>query len=204
MLPDDRSTPAVIRDAALALFARHGPEQVTVRQIAAAAGVSSGLVGHHFGSKDGLRTAVDDYVAATFDELFATFDTAVPATGHDLGGSFAEALLSRLPPGSPVPGYLRRLWLAGDDSGRRLFRRWFDASTAWLERLRAQGVVRDSPDPPVRVALLMVNDLSTLLFRDHLGDVLGIDVLTTDGMRRWADEAIDLYQGGLFTEPEES
>lgn len=35
---------------------------VGVRAIAAAAGVSPGLVNHHFGSKDGLRQACDDHV----------------------------------------------------------------------------------------------------------------------------------------------
>ena len=63
-VPDDRTARAVIRDEALRLFAGRGPDAVTVRQIAAAAGVSPGLVIHHFGSKDGLREAVDQYVLA--------------------------------------------------------------------------------------------------------------------------------------------
>jgi AcrR family transcriptional regulator len=199
VLPDDRSTPAIIRDAALALFAESGPEHVTVRQIAAAANVSTGLVGHHFGSKDNLRDRVDEYVAATFDALFETFDAAPPEPGEDLSGSLADALLAGLPAGSPIPAYLRRLWLAGDDSGRRLFRRWYQASLAWIERLERHAIVRPSPDPRVRCAILMLNDLSVLLFRDHLADVLDIDTMSAPGMRRWAAEAIDLYQGGLFT-----
>ncbi len=36
---------------------------VGLRTIAEAAGVSAGLVIHHFGSKDGLRAACDDYIA---------------------------------------------------------------------------------------------------------------------------------------------
>ncbi|WP_406206370.1 helix-turn-helix domain-containing protein [Streptomyces sp. NBC_01017] len=63
-MPDDRTRRAVIRDEALRLFADRGPESVTGRQIAEAAGVSSGLVVHHFGSKGGLRREVDEYVLA--------------------------------------------------------------------------------------------------------------------------------------------
>lgn len=58
---EDLNTRARIRDAAIALFGEQG-FGVGVRAIAAAAGVSPGLVNHHFGSKDGLRQACDDQV----------------------------------------------------------------------------------------------------------------------------------------------
>ena len=58
----DMTTPARIRDAAIELFGSRGFD-VGVRAIAEAAGVSPGLVIHHFGSKDGLRKACDDYIA---------------------------------------------------------------------------------------------------------------------------------------------
>src|SRR5581483_3969141 len=110
---DDRTTRAVIRDESLRLFAERGPDAVTVRQIAAAAGVSPGLVSHHFGSKDGLRQAVDAHVLAMLGEL-----TSADLYDPGAAGSLAEAVVRHLPPDSPVPGYLRRLLLAGGDSGR--------------------------------------------------------------------------------------
>ena len=54
------------------LFAERGPDRVTVRDVAAAAEVSPGLVMHHFGSKAGLREAVDEHVAHTFDAMLDT------------------------------------------------------------------------------------------------------------------------------------
>jgi len=48
---DDRTARAVIRDEALRLFAEHGQQAVSLRQVASAAGVSPGLIVHHFGSK---------------------------------------------------------------------------------------------------------------------------------------------------------
>ena len=62
MRSTDLTTAARIRDAAIELFGSHG-FSVGVRAIAQAAGVSPGLVIHHFGSKDGLRQACDDYIA---------------------------------------------------------------------------------------------------------------------------------------------
>ena len=61
LVADDRSTRARLRDAAVAVFARDG-FGATVRAIADAAGVSPGLVIHHFGSKDKLRAECDEYV----------------------------------------------------------------------------------------------------------------------------------------------
>ena len=57
----DRTTRARIRDAAIAVFGEQG-FSTGVRAVAAAAGVSPGLVNHHFGSKDGLRAECDAHV----------------------------------------------------------------------------------------------------------------------------------------------
>jgi AcrR family transcriptional regulator len=45
--------------AGLKLFAEHGFAGTSIRDLAARAGVSQGLVRNHFGSKDGLRDAVN-------------------------------------------------------------------------------------------------------------------------------------------------
>src|SRR6188508_3529955 len=86
----DLTAKATIRNAALRLFADRGPDAVTVRDVAAAADVSPGLVMHHFGSKAGLREAVDEHVAQTFD---AMLDALTDAELHDaLGGGDATSL----------------------------------------------------------------------------------------------------------------
>src|SRR5262245_22125732 len=91
---DDRTTRAVIRDEALRLFATSGPEVVTVRQIAAAASVSPGLVVHHFGSKEGLRQEVDRYVLDVFEAMLGELTGEAGAELLDPGagpGSLSEA-----------------------------------------------------------------------------------------------------------------
>jgi TetR/AcrR family transcriptional regulator, repressor for neighboring sulfatase len=49
---------AAVLDAAMTLFAAHGPASVSVRDIAAAAGVNHALVHRHFGSKQAVLRAV--------------------------------------------------------------------------------------------------------------------------------------------------
>ncbi len=58
----DLTAKARIRSAAITAFVREGFQKANVRAIAAAAGVSVGLVFHHFGNKDGLRATCDEHV----------------------------------------------------------------------------------------------------------------------------------------------
>ena len=71
---EDLTARARIRDAALALFADRGLDGTTIRDIAKAAGVSGGLIRHHFGSKDDLRAACDSYA---LDQLMQIKEQAV-------------------------------------------------------------------------------------------------------------------------------
>jgi AcrR family transcriptional regulator len=59
-------------EAAGGLFAERGPARVSVREVAAAAGVNHGLVHHYFGSKDALlRAVLEDLAAHVADEVAA-------------------------------------------------------------------------------------------------------------------------------------
>jgi AcrR family transcriptional regulator len=196
---DDRTARAVIRDEALRLFAARGPDAVTVRQIAAAAGVSPALIVHHFGSKEGLREVVDQHVLGLFEAMLGemTGDGAPDLYDPAASGSLAEAMVRHLPPGSPVPVYLRRLLLADGDAGRQLFRRMYEISAMLVGSLVKAGLAAPGADPAVRVAFLMANDLAVLLLREHLADVLGIDPLSREGMARWAREMLAIYAAGL-------
>ncbi|MCC7410552.1 MAG: TetR/AcrR family transcriptional regulator [Gammaproteobacteria bacterium] len=59
-------------NAGMRLFAERGFAAVGLREIAATAGVSLGLVRTHFGSKEGLRAAIDAHVLGEIKTLYAT------------------------------------------------------------------------------------------------------------------------------------
>lgn len=202
---DDRTTRAVIRDEALALFAAEGPAGVSLRQVAAAAGVSPGLIVHHFGSKEGLLEVVDQHVFDVFDAMLAqmTGPGAPPVTDPGSAGPLAAAIAAHLPPGSPIPAYLRRLLLSDSDAATRLFGRLFETSRGALAALEGAGAASRGADPSVRAAFLLVNDLAVFLLRDRLTEVLGVDPLSEAGMARWAREVLTVYAAGLTAPGEE-
>lgn len=198
---EDLTARANIRNAALRLFADHGADAVTVRDIATATGVSPALVIHHFGSKDGLRAEVDRHAAQSFDSLFAELDDEAVEQMMAQGAgsaSIAEAFGRVFPPTSPLPSYLRRLLLSNDPAGAALFGRWFEATRQLLETMVERGAALPSPDLAVRAAFLLVNDLALILLRNQIAAALGVDPLTPQGLDRWAREVTPVYAVGIF------
>ena len=209
--PADLTARAAIRNAALSLFAERGPDAVSVREIASAAGVSPALVLHHYVSKDGLRAAVDEFAAGAFEavleglgegglaDALAGDDPTDPA-GAGVA-SMAEAFAQGFPPGSPLPAYLRRLLLAGDPAGDALFARWHAATVDLMAALEAEGMARPSADPAARAAFLLVNDFAVLLLARQVAAAIGVDPLSPAGIQRWAVQATDIYTHGAFRAP---
>ena len=113
---EDLTARARIREAAIRLFAEHGAEETAILDIAKQAGVSGGLIRHHFGSKDGLRVACDTYVLRdlTRFKLEAINGFARPIK-PDV--SISNMLVSRVP--SAVVSK-RKVWLKGRDFERLL------------------------------------------------------------------------------------
>ncbi len=203
-LPDDRTSRAVIRDEALRLFARRGPDGVTIRDIAAAAGVSPALVLRHYGSKDGLRGVVDDHAVRTLEAVLAELAPGPSGTGPFSPSALpalAEAVARHLPADSPLPAYLGRMLIDGGPAAAALFRRLHEASQRALAGLAEAGLACAGPDPPVRAAFLLSNDLAVLILRDRLTEVLGTDPLSPAGLRRWGSEVVSVYHDGLAAKP---
>lgn len=200
----DLTGKANIRNAALRLFAERGHDAVTMREIAAAAAVSPALVVHHFGNKEGLRAAVDEYAAHAFDSLFAMDEHALAdALTSDNWVSVADMFARALPHGSPLPAYLRRLLLVNDPAGAALFGRWYALTRRLLDSMTEMGALLPGEDPAVRAAFLLVNDLSLITLRNQIAAAIGVDPLTPEGIARWTREVTAVYTRGVFVAPPE-
>jgi TetR/AcrR family transcriptional regulator, regulator of cefoperazone and chloramphenicol sensitivity len=195
---DDMRAAAVIREVAMRLFAERGAAAVTVREIAAAAGVSAGLVMHHYGSKDGLKDAVDRRAAAFFEEMLGEL-----ARIGEQGGStsLAELFATRLENEPVMVEYVRRLLLDGGEAADTLFVKLFDATEVGMRSLVDAGIIRPAQDERIRTAFLLANDLSLVLLRRQITRAAGIDPLTRQGLVPWTAAVMDVYTGGIFAAP---
>ncbi|TDD80537.1 TetR/AcrR family transcriptional regulator [Actinomadura rubrisoli] len=198
MHPSDRTARGKICRQALSLFADHGADAVTLRQVAAAADVSPSLVVHHFGGKKGLREAVNDYTLAVLGRFLDGLSVAPGAAGDDRAGhSMVHELVTALPDGSPVLAQLARLLTGDEAAGRQIFRRWHQVRLARLDAMVGMGQAPPPCNRPLRAAWLTANDLAVLLLRNRLREVLGGDPLAPGRSERWTEESAVMC-GGEF------
>lgn len=195
----DLTAAAAIRDAALELFAERGFAAVTVRDVAAAAGVSAPLVIHHYKSKEGLRQAVDERAQALLAELFEV--AADPALLTADEQSIITVLAAQLDTLPALVAYLRRLLVDGGEPARLLYRQLFEMTKAMLAQLEQAGVVTATDDPDTRAAVLLTNDLGSVILRAQIADVLGYDPVRREGIGRWSRTLLDIYANGFMRVP---
>ena len=191
---EDLTGRARIRDAAIRRFGADG-FGASVRVIAADAGVSPGLVIHHFGSKDGLRAACDEHVLRLIREAETeAFTKSGPAEWL--------AQLSVLDEFAPMVGYLVQALLAGGDLAATLLERMTKDAEVYLADAVAAGTMKPSRDPAARAAFLVDVGIGAVLSFIRRHPPVDGDYRAT--LRRYAEAnslpALELYTEGLLAD----
>jgi AcrR family transcriptional regulator len=190
---DDFTAAARIRDAAIDLFGRDG-FSVGVRAIAAAAGVSPGLVIHHFGSKEGLRKACDDFIAETVRaSKTESIQTSDPAAW------FAQ--LAEIEDYAPMMAYLMRTLQTGGELAKMLWRTMIDNTEQYIEEGVRAGTVKPSADPKGRGRFLaMAGGGGFLLYLQMHDDPTNLRAVLRDYSEEMVLPALEIYSHGLMTD----
>jgi TetR/AcrR family transcriptional regulator, regulator of cefoperazone and chloramphenicol sensitivity len=195
---EDLTATARIRRAAVDRFARHGFASTTLRQIAADAGVTHGLVRHHFGDKEGLRRAADEDV---LERLRPVFDTPTDAP-PDVVLEHRRRELLALVDHDPTPlDYLARSLVEGTSPGTVLFSRLAEGFRHHLAAMDQAGILRPAGDPDIRAGLVMVVTLGAWILRPLLQDTFEISLFDHDGLARWLAGEQDLFRHGVLRPP---
>ena len=185
---EDLTARARIRDAALRLFAERGLDGTTIRDIARAAGVSGGLIRHHFGSKDDLRAACDSYA---LDQIMRIKEQAV------LEGQLGNpAFMSAAHPTVLLTyRYLARSLLDGSPAAEAMFDEMVELCEAWLARHNPGQMA----DPRGFSAVLVAMQSGLLMMHGQLSRWLGADIFTAEGHLRLTAAMIDFYSQPLLS-----
>jgi AcrR family transcriptional regulator len=149
------------------LFAERGPENVSIRQIAQAAGVEQNQVLHFFGSKDGLVNAVLDRSANDMADALAKFDE----TG-DIVGLLGD--------GGPIDRHARVIaHLLLDWRDPASLQSTFPVANLMVDRVRRLNDI-DEPAARRRVAQVIAVAFGWRLFEPFLSAAIGPDVVDED------------------------
>jgi TetR/AcrR family transcriptional regulator, regulator of cefoperazone and chloramphenicol sensitivity len=191
--PDDRTAVARIRDAAIEQMGTHG-FNVSVRAIADAAGVSAALVIHHFGSKEKLRQACDDYIA---EEIRTGKSSTIRS--NDPATWFAE--MAEIESYAPMMAYLVRSMQSGSALATSLFRRMIDNTELYLDEGVRAGTVKASRDPKARARYLgLVGGGGFLLYLQMHDNPTDLRAVLRDYAEDMVLPALEIYTNGLMAD----
>lgn len=190
---DDLTAVARIRDAAIDLFGRDG-FGVSVRSIAAAAGVSPGLVIHHFGSKEKLHRACDDYVAETIR-------TAKSETMQASDPAMWLTQMAEIEQYAPMMAYLVRSMRSSGPLAKMLWRTMIDNTEQYIEEGVRAGTLKPSIDPKARARFLgLMGGGAFLLYLELHEDPSDLRAVLRDYAEDMVLPALELYTHGLMAD----
>lgn len=173
--PDDLTARARIRDAALMQFAERGIKGATIKGVAEQAGVSPGLVQHHFGTKDNLRAACDDAVTETFRRQ----TTRAAASGEITEPDFVARLYDVSP---PLLRYLARAAVDGGDAAAAVLDELAAGAEEFLSGTWPERFPPGSRQARESAAVMCAMHTGVIVLRGHLSRQMGTD-LDTDTSR---------------------
>ena len=197
---DARQTRLNIIQRASAIFAKHGFDAASIRDIAAQSGVTHGLIRHHFGTKEDIWRAVID---ALIEELMASAVPLIEAaqrnntTAHDTVKAVSRHAIILT---ARYPNVIHLLVHESVDGGARLdyfmlqlmpIRRLMDPLISDVQR---EGGLSQFTHETFLLSLIMLGamPLGLTAFSNKL---CNFDILASDEIEKHADRVIAILLG---------
>ncbi|WP_431953038.1 TetR/AcrR family transcriptional regulator [Nocardia lijiangensis] len=158
---EDLTAKARIRNAAMDLYAQYGAERVSLRAVAAEAGVTLGLVQHHFKTKAGLEAAVDQLIVDYFAHAVASVPVA--GTTAEVAAARDEAVRRMLAANPAVVNYVRRAVLEPSETRIDLLESLVELTRKEVVGLREAGVASTDRRESTQVVSVLIRQLGELL-----------------------------------------
>ena len=205
LLPDaERTRPETapierIREAAMKSFATHGFANTSLRAVASTAGVSLGLVQHHFATKAGLIKAVDDYVLTA---VLTRITEEVPASTSDSVAEIGDRVTQMIAELPDIVDYVGRALIDSRPVGYMIFDALMNSGTARWNQRGERGETRPDLDLTWAAVNSLVLALGTFILRGHIERNLPQPLNSPEQLQRWQASVTMLLREGLFKQPE--
>ena len=166
----DLTAKAKIRNAALDMYAAHGEDRVSMRAVAAEAGVTVGLVQHHFKTKDGLRHAVEELIV----DYHRTAIASAPSDGTpaEVAAARDAAVRDMLSANPAVVGYMRRVLLDASVEPS-LLRQLTKLARDEVDKMREAGLASTKRGIAEQTVGMMVRNVGQLFLQPLVDSMWG-------------------------------
>ena len=191
---EELSTIQRIRNAALKSFATHGAAATSLRSVAASAGVSLGLVQHHFATKAGLIKAVDDYVLA---QVLTAISRPIPEQSDSVG-EIGDRITTIIAEQTDIADYVGRALIDGSPLGVSIFDALVGFGTARWNQRGERGESRPDLDLTWAAINSLVLALGTFVLRTHIERNIPEPLTSPAQLQRWHASVSMLLREGLF------
>ncbi|WP_328356223.1 TetR/AcrR family transcriptional regulator [Mycobacterium sp. NBC_00419] len=189
-----------IVEAALDVFAEHGAAGATLQMVANAAGVSVGLVQHHFGSKDKLIAAVD---AQALSVIGAAMSQPLPSDPTEAVLELGRRVIFLLSERLTAVDYLARLLVEGAPAGAAFFDATASIVMAHWRQLDEIGATAENLDLVWAALNPIVLTMGAVIMRKHIDRHLPEPLTNLTQLRRWGDSVDALLERGQIRRPPE-
>jgi AcrR family transcriptional regulator len=190
---------ARIRDAALEGFARDGVANTSLRDVAKAAGVSLGLVQHHFVTKAALVEAVGAHVVGLATEAFGDLPAAAtPVESQAELGNLVTAFVAEQP---VALLYVARAVAEGDKTAAAVFDAFVEIAKGLWQTLADHELLRNDADITWAALHGVTLILGTVLYQAEIDRRLPVPFMTADQLERWNVAGNALFSEGLYRHP---
>lgn len=194
----DLTASARIRNAALERFARDGVAGTTIRDVAKAAGVSSGLVQHHFKTKAELERAVNEHVLQIAVEASeGVEETTAEAGTEELFLTMGERITELVRDHRSALLYVIRSAANGEKAGLDIFDAFLALVNRHVDRLAGEGTLRDDVDRLWLGLQVVTLDLGTVLLEPAINHHLPNPMRESDQLERWRKASTELLRRGF-------
>ena len=187
-----------ILDAARHLFAEHGYEGTSIRDITIAAEANVAAVGYHFGSKEGLYGDVLQSLVGPLARRVA-WSCRAPRPPPDRIESVVRAIFDHVRQHPEMPGVMVREMAGGREVNPRIitaFGRLLPTLTGVIGEGQRDGTIRDG-DPVLLAFSVVAQPIYLNLARRIIARVAGLEVQDEATAARMADHSVTIVRAAL-------